>query len=84
MLSRQGRLVALVKMHEEAIDIAHRDNPSVMEEVEKLRAQMLGYVNSRVNASSRLSTLQFMTEPFDKTATLKIRRFVYASDAPAI
>ena len=55
-----------------------------MEEVEKLRAQMLGYINSRVNASSRLSTLQFMTEPFDKTATLKIRRFVYASDAPAI
>ena len=84
VLSRQGRLVALVKMHEEAIDIAHRDKPSVMEEVEKLRAQMLGYVNSRVNASSRLSTLQFMTEPFDKTATLKIRRFVYASDAPAI
>ena len=84
VLSRQGRLVALVKMHEEVIDIAHRDKPSVMEEVEKLRAQMLGYVNSRVNASSRLSTLQFMTEPFDKTATLKIRRFVYASDAPAI
>ena len=84
VLSRQGRLVALVKMHEEAIDIAHRDKPSVMEEVEKLRAQMLGYINSRVNASSRLSTLQFMTEPFDKTATLKIRRFVYASDAPAI
>lgn len=84
VLSRQGRLVALVKMHEEAIDIAHRDKPSVMEEVEKLRAQMLGYINSRVNASSRLSMLQFMTEPFDKTATLKIRRFVYASDAPAI
>lgn len=84
VLSRQGRLVALVKMHEEAVDIAHRDKPSVMEEVEKLRAQMLGYINSRVNASSRLSTLQFMTEPFDKTATLKIRRFVYASDAPAI
>lgn len=84
VLSRQGRLVALVKMNEEAIDIAHRDKPSVMEEVEKLRAQMLGYINSRVNASSRLSTLQFMTEPFDKTATLKIRRFVYASDAPAI
>ena len=84
VISRQGRLVALVKMHEEVIDIAHRDKPSVMEEVEKLRAQMLGYVNSRVNASSRLSTLQFMTEPFDKTATLKIRRFVYASDAPAI
>ncbi|MDD6751325.1 MAG: AMP-binding protein [Bacteroidales bacterium] len=84
VISRQGRLVALVKMHEEAVDIAHRDKPSVMEEVEKLRAQMLGYINSRVNASSRLSTLQFMTEPFDKTATLKIRRFVYASDAPAI
>ena len=84
VISRQGRLVALVKMHEEVIDIAHRDKPSVMEEVEKLRAQMLGYVNSRVNASSRLSTLQFMTEPFDKTATLKIRRFVYASDSPAI
>ena len=84
VISRQGRLVALVKMHEEVIDIAHRDKPSVMEEVEKLRAQMLGYINSRVNASSRLSTLQFMTEPFDKTATLKIRRFVYASDAPAI
>ena len=84
VISRQGRLVALVKMHEEVIDIAHRDKPSVMEEVEKLRAQMLGYINSRVNASSRLSTLQFMTEPFDKTATLKIRRFVYASDSPAI
>ena len=38
---------------------------------------ILEYVNKRVNKQSALARIEMLTEPFKKTATQKIRRFLY-------
>lgn len=38
---------------------------------------ILEYVNKRVNKQSTLARIELLTEPFNKTATQKIRRFLY-------
>ena len=37
-----------------------------------------------VNKSSQVSSVEVMKEPFEKTATQKIRRFKYKESAPTI
>ena len=44
----------------------------------------MDYVNKRVSVASRISKVEMMTVPFEKTATLKIRRFLYVSQSPSI
>ena len=41
------------------------------------REEILKFVNERVNRSSRISDVEVEKEPFIKTATLKIKRFLY-------
>ncbi|MCI6627925.1 MAG: hypothetical protein SPG05_01465 [Candidatus Cryptobacteroides sp.] len=41
------------------------------------KSNILSIVNGKVNRSSRLSAVQVLQEPFEKTATRKIRRFKY-------
>lgn len=84
VMQMKGRLVGLVKTIEGAIDIENASVPDAWQAIESLRSRMLEYVNERVNGSARLSGILFMKEPFDKTATLKIRRFIYKDNAPAI
>lgn len=79
-----GKLVALVKTVDNIIDFGHISEAQTKEKIEELRETMRTYINQRVKSSSQIGMLQFMTEPFDKTATLKIRRFLYAETAPAI
>lgn len=79
-----GKLVALVKTVDNLIDFGHISEAATKERIEELRESMRAYINERVKSSSQIGMLQFMTEPFDKTATLKIRRFLYAETAPAI
>mgnify|MGYP003293088904 CR=1 FL=1 len=38
---------------------------------------IMDFVNSRVNKSSKISDVEIQKEPFNKTATQKIRRFLY-------
>ena len=40
---------------------------------------ILGVVNKNVNKTSKVSDVQVMKEPFEKTATRKIRRFKYTN-----
>lgn len=47
------------------------------EKLESVKKNLLEYVNSRVNKSSRLSEIVEQTVPFEKTATQKIKRFLY-------
>jgi hypothetical protein len=37
-----------------------------------------------VNKSSQVSSVEVMKEPFEKTATQKIRRFKYKESAPTV
>ena len=40
--------------------------------------------NRNVNKSSQVSSVEVMKEPFEKTATQKIRRFKYKESAPTV
>ena len=44
---------------------------------------ILEYVNRRVNKQSTLARIEMLTEPFKKTATQKIRRFLYMAPSHA-
>lgn len=44
---------------------------------------ILEYVNKRVNKQSALARIEMLAEPFKKTATQKIRRFLYMSPSHA-
>ena len=41
-------------------------------------------VNKNVSKASQVSSVEVMKEPFEKTATQKIRRFKYKDSAPTV
>ena len=53
-------------------------DPSVVHEIEKLRVELQAYVNHRVNKFSQIQEVIVMPQPFEKTATQKIKRYLYA------
>lgn len=67
VIERERRLVALVRLGEDNI------KASLSSMAESIR----DFVNRRVNKHSALSSVQIITVPLQKTATLKIRRNIY-------
>ncbi|HPS13360.1 MAG TPA: hypothetical protein PLB87_08795, partial [Prolixibacteraceae bacterium] len=45
--------------------------------IEELSKELQEYVNSKVNKFSRVQLVVAQIEPFEKTATKKIKRFLY-------
>lgn len=85
VISRDNRLLALVRVNPDAINL----NSELLDEkmkviVESYKKRLMDYVNTRVNINSKIHTVELMVQPFVKTATLKIRRFLYAKDAPSV
>ncbi len=79
IVSRQGKLVALVNFDETAIDWNHEGEEEFLKKLEEKKEMILGIVNKNVNKTSKVSDVQVMKEPFEKTATRKIRRFKYTN-----
>lgn len=78
VVSRGNKLVALVTFNENVLDWNHEGEVEFLHKVEECKARILSAVNRKVNRTSRLSCIQVLREPFEKTATRKIRRFKYA------
>lgn len=78
IVSRNGKLVALVNFNEDAIDWDHEGEDEFFRKLENAKEAVLSFVNRNVNRTSHVSCVQVFKEPFDKTATKKIRRFKYA------
>lgn len=82
VVEKKGKLVALVHFNyeelekqfqhfkEEAVDYAKK-------KAEELKIELQDYVNSRVNKFSRIHSVVPHTVPFVKTATKKIKRYLY-------
>lgn len=82
VVEKKGKLVALVHFNyeelekqfqhfkEEAVDYARK-------KAEELKIELQDYVNSRVNKFSRIHSVVPHTVPFVKTATKKIKRYLY-------
>ena len=47
------------------------------EQLEALKKNVLNFVNPKVNKSSKIEEVEITKEPFAKTATMKIKRFLY-------
>lgn len=81
VIEQKGKLVALVHINMEELEKkyqhlkteAHRFDEKVDENLRELKE----YVNSRVNKFSQISRVVLQSMPFQKTATQKIKRFLY-------
>jgi len=83
VIQQKGKLVALVHFNREEIEQQYKH---VKEEVshfvdnkcEELKTELRDYVNDKVNRFSKIQIVETMQEEFQKTATKKIKRFIYA------
>jgi len=82
VVQKKGKLVAMVHLNLEELqakyaqmkkDFTDQAELIINEYLEELQR----YVNSRVNRYSQLQLVVYQPEPFQKTATLKIKRFLY-------
>lgn len=89
VVEQKGKLVALVHFDREALekkwnemteelthdvqDMAHK----VDETIKELTNELKQYINERVNKFSKIQSFHVHPEPFKKTATKKIKRFLY-------
>ena len=74
VVKRDKQLVALIQLDE---TYKAGFNPSDSDKQAHLVENIRDYVNKRVGAQSQISSIQLMDQPFKKTATLKIRRYLY-------
>ena len=77
VMERDGKLVALVKFSDNALDWNLASEDKWFEELEKRKQAVLDWVNKTVGKNSKIGEVDAMKEPFEKTATQKIRRFKY-------
>ncbi|MBR5568212.1 MAG: AMP-binding protein [Bacteroidales bacterium] len=84
VVERDGRLVALVQPMENFIQWDKASEDKFYENLNNWKAKILSVTNKNVNKSSQVSSVEVMKEPFEKTATQKIRRFKYKDSAPTV
>ncbi|MEI6681361.1 MAG: AMP-binding protein [Bacteroidota bacterium] len=82
VIEKKGKLIALVHFNQEEIEqrYLHLKNEVtnyVEQKTEELRAELQEYVNARVNKFSQVQLVIAQPDPFQKTATQKIKRFMY-------
>jgi len=89
VVQQKGKLVALVHINREEIEkkylILKEDmtrqkedlSRQFDEKVEEVLRELQEYVNTHVNKFSQIQKVVLQPVPFQKTATLKIKRFLY-------
>ena len=83
VLERNGRLVALVQFNDNIINWNQEGEDQFFEKLEARKQANLNYVDRHVNKSSKINDVEVVKEPFEKTATHKIRRYKYKKDETA-
>ncbi len=84
VVERGGKLIALVQPAENFIDWDNESEDKIYEKLDAWKAKLLKLTNKNVNKASQVSSVEVMKEPFEKTATHKIRRFKYKESAPTV
>lgn len=77
VVERDGKLVALVKFDDNILDWSFEGEDKFIRSLEERRKAVMDYVNSHVNKNSKIGEVNVKKDPFVKTATLKIKRFLY-------
>ena len=77
VVQRAGNLVALVVFNENVIDWNLEGEDKFITDLEEKKKAILEKVNASVNRFSKINSVEIQKEPFIKTATHKIKRFLY-------
>ena len=82
VVQQKGKLVALVHLNMEELEkkyqtLKHDMSKQVEDKFDELCNELKSYVNSKVNKFSQIQKVIIHENPFQKTATLKIKRFLY-------
>lgn len=88
VVESKGKLVAMVHFNMEELEKNYKRFKSqadsyktaVNDYIEEQKKELFEYVNSRVNNFSKLQLVVVQSEPFEKTPTHKIKRFLYNND----
>ena len=80
VMEQNGELVALVKFEDNVLNWNQNSEDQLFEKIESLKTSVIEFVNKAVNKSSKIKKVEAMKTPFEKTATQKIRRFLYKKD----
>lgn len=84
VVERDGRLVALVAPQENFIQWDKEGEDKLYEKLDAWKKKLLSITNKSVSKASQVSSVEVMKEPFEKTATQKIRRFKYKDSPPTV
>ena len=84
VVERGGKLIALVQPQDNFIQWDKESEDKIYEKLDAWKAKVLKIVNKNVSKASQVSSVEVMKEPFEKTATQKIRRFKYKESAPTV
>jgi len=85
VIQQKGKLVAMVHLNMEEIEKKYNilrqdmaDKADKYEErLQEILAELQEYVNAHVNKFSKINKVVLQPVPFQKTATMKIKRFLY-------
>jgi long-chain acyl-CoA synthetase len=78
VIERKGKLVAMVQFNPEELEkrlAIYKEDAS--KAIERLKQELLIVANERLNRFSKLSLIIEAKSEFEKTATLKIKRYLY-------
>lgn len=93
VIEQKGKLVALVHFDREALEKKWNEMATefshdvkemaqkVDETITELNSELKQYINERVNKFSKIQSFHAHPEPFKKTATQKIKRFLYNKES---
>ena len=80
VIERDGHLVALVQFNDNVFDWNLEGQDKFIEDMEARTKAIVDFVNENVNKFSKIKEVVVMKEPFKKTATHKIKRYLYTKD----
>ena len=69
--------LALVHFNDNVLDWNYENQDRFIEDLERRKKDILEFVNTHVARNSRIKDVEVEKAPFEKTATMKIKRFLY-------
>ena len=78
VMEDHGSLVALVKFDDNVLNWNQESEDQFFEKLDELKKSVQEFVNKAVGKNSKIDKVEAMKDPFEKTATQKIRRYKYA------
>ncbi|HDQ16030.1 MAG TPA: long-chain fatty acid--CoA ligase [Bacteroidetes bacterium] len=78
VIEKKGKLLALVRFNVEALEEKYADlKHDIEEQILELSNDLQHYLNQKLNKISRVQSIIIQKDPFKRTATQKIKRYLY-------